>query len=150
MVSVLTTSINVLSKSKSKNYVTWIANLTKLFLSVYVHKYINSKCIGIWKYNQVCLLCILRNELKVHSYFHIMSKLLNCNYYPKMQMYENQKSIFYHICQSESQIPNFMERILTTLQMFTGIYRVFTGKSKCGDFKFVRIAYVYLQSPQKL
>ena len=27
-------SINVLSKSKSRNYVTWITNLTKLFLSV--------------------------------------------------------------------------------------------------------------------
>ena len=36
LVLVLRTSINVLSKSKSKNYVTWIANLTKLFLSVYV------------------------------------------------------------------------------------------------------------------
>ena len=36
LVSVLRTSINVLSKSKSKNYVTWIANLTKLFLSVYL------------------------------------------------------------------------------------------------------------------
>ena len=36
LVSVLRTSINVLSKSKYKNYVTWIANLTKLFLSVYV------------------------------------------------------------------------------------------------------------------
>ena len=35
-VSVLRTSINVPSKSKSRNYVTWIANLTKLFLSVYV------------------------------------------------------------------------------------------------------------------
>ena len=35
LVSVLRTSINVLSKSKSKNYVTWIANLTKLFLSVW-------------------------------------------------------------------------------------------------------------------
>ena len=35
LVSVLRASINVLSKSKSKNYVTWIANLTKLFLSVY-------------------------------------------------------------------------------------------------------------------
>ena len=34
LVSVLRTSINVLSKSKSRNYVTWIANLTKLFLSV--------------------------------------------------------------------------------------------------------------------
>ena len=34
LVSVLRTSINVLSKSKSKNYVTWIANLTKLFQSV--------------------------------------------------------------------------------------------------------------------
>ena len=34
LVSVLRTSINVLSKSKSKNYVTWIANVTKLFLSV--------------------------------------------------------------------------------------------------------------------
>ena len=31
MVSVLRTSINVLSKSKSRNYVTWIANLTKYF-----------------------------------------------------------------------------------------------------------------------
>ena len=35
LVSVLRTSINVLSKSKSRNYVTWIANLTKLFLSVH-------------------------------------------------------------------------------------------------------------------
>ena len=35
LVSVPRTSINVLSKSKSKNYVTWIANLTKLFLSVF-------------------------------------------------------------------------------------------------------------------
>ena len=35
LVSVLRTSINVLSKSKSRNYVTWIANLTKLFLSVW-------------------------------------------------------------------------------------------------------------------
>ena len=35
LVSVLRTSINVLSKSKSRNYVTWIANVTKLFLSVY-------------------------------------------------------------------------------------------------------------------
>ena len=36
LVLVLRTSINVLSKSKSRNYVTWIANLTKLFLSVYL------------------------------------------------------------------------------------------------------------------
>ena len=35
LVSVPRTRINVLSKSKSKNYVTWIANLTKLFLSVW-------------------------------------------------------------------------------------------------------------------
>ena len=35
LLSVLRTSINVLSKSKSRNYVTWIANLTKSFLSVY-------------------------------------------------------------------------------------------------------------------
>ena len=34
LVSVLRTSINVLSKSKARNYVTWISNLTKLFLSV--------------------------------------------------------------------------------------------------------------------
>ena len=32
-----------------------------------------------------------------------------------------------------------------TLQMFTGVYRVFTGKSECGDFKFMGIA-CYLQS----
>ena len=37
LVSVLRTSTNVLSKSKSKNYVTWIPNLTKLFLSVRHH-----------------------------------------------------------------------------------------------------------------
>ena len=37
LVSVLRTSINVLSKSKSRNYVTWIANLTRLFLSVFRH-----------------------------------------------------------------------------------------------------------------
>ena len=42
LVSVLRTSINVLSKSKSKNYVTWIANLTKLFLSVMVCMYSSS------------------------------------------------------------------------------------------------------------
>ena len=35
LVSVLRTSIHVLSKSKSKYCVTWIANLTKSFLSVY-------------------------------------------------------------------------------------------------------------------
>ena len=38
LVSVLRTSINVLSKCKSRNYVTWIANLTKLFLSVQVKR----------------------------------------------------------------------------------------------------------------
>ena len=32
-----------------------------------------------------------------------------------------------------------------TMQMFTGIYRVFTGKSECRDFKFMGIA-CYLQS----
>ena len=32
--SVLRTSTNVLSKSKSRNCVTWIPNVTKLFLSV--------------------------------------------------------------------------------------------------------------------
>ena len=26
--------------------------------------------------------------------------------------------------------------------MFTGIYRVFMGKSKCGDFKFMGIACI--------
>ena len=34
LVTVLRTSIVVLSKSKSNHFVTWIANLTKLFLSV--------------------------------------------------------------------------------------------------------------------
>ena len=29
---------------------------------------------------------------------------------------------------------------LLTLQMFTGIYKVSVGKSKCGDFKFMGIA----------
>ena len=28
------------------------------------------------------------------------------------------------------------------LQMFTGVYRVFTGKSECGDFKFMGIACI--------
>ena len=28
----------------------------------------------------------------------------------------------------------------STLQMFAGIYRDFAGKSKCGNFKFTRIA----------
>ena len=28
---------------------------------------------------------------------------------------------------------------LCTLQMFTGVYRVSTGKSECGDFKFMGI-----------
>ena len=31
---------------------------------------------------------------------------------------------------------------MSTLQMFTGIYRVSTGKSKCGDFKFMGIACI--------
>ena len=31
---------------------------------------------------------------------------------------------------------------LTTLQMFAGIYRVFTGKSECGDFKFTGIVCI--------
>ena len=44
LVSVLRTSINVLSKSKSKNYVTWIANLTKLFLSVFTIFFLLLKC----------------------------------------------------------------------------------------------------------
>ena len=30
--------------------------------------------------------------------------------------------------------------MLFTLQMFTEVYRVFTGKSECGDFKFMGIA----------
>ena len=34
---------------------------------------------------------------------------------------------------------------IVTLQMFTGKYGVFTGKSECGDFKFTGIA-CYLQS----
>ena len=29
-----------------------------------------------------------------------------------------------------------------TLQMFAGIYRVFTGKLECGDFKFTGIACI--------
>ena len=29
-----------------------------------------------------------------------------------------------------------------TLKMFAGIYRVFTGKSECGDFKFMGIACI--------
>ena len=42
LVSILRTSINVLSKSKSRNCVTWIANLTKLFLSVYTKSLVNT------------------------------------------------------------------------------------------------------------
>ena len=34
-----------------------------------------------------------------------------------------------------------------TLQIFTGIYRVFIGKSKCGDFKFLGIACYILAIP---
>ena len=30
-----------------------------------------------------------------------------------------------------------------TLQMFTGVYRVFAGKLKCGDFKFMGIACIH-------
>ena len=30
----------------------------------------------------------------------------------------------------------------TTLQMFTGVYRVSAGKSECGDFKFMGIACI--------
>jgi hypothetical protein len=31
---------------------------------------------------------------------------------------------------------------INTLQIFAGIYRVFAGKSECGDFKFTRIACI--------
>ena len=31
---------------------------------------------------------------------------------------------------------------ITTLQMFTGNYRVFAGKSECRDFKFIGIACI--------
>ena len=48
LVSVLRTSINVLSKSKSKNYVTWIANLTKLFLSVQLYATSLQKAKNAW------------------------------------------------------------------------------------------------------
>ena len=30
----------------------------------------------------------------------------------------------------------------STLQICAGIYRVFTGKSECGDFKFTGFAYI--------
>ncbi len=30
--------------------------------------------------------------------------------------------------------------VLVTQQIFTGIYKVFMGKSECGDFKFMGIA----------
>ena len=33
-------------------------------------------------------------------------------------------------------------RTTPTLQMFTGNYRDFTGKSECGDFKFMGIACI--------
>ena len=32
--------------------------------------------------------------------------------------------------------------VALTLQMFTGVYRVSAGKSECGDFKFMGIAYI--------
>ena len=38
-----------------------------------------------------------------------------------------------------------MPNLHNTLQMFTGVYSVFTGKSECGDFKFMGIA-CYSQS----
>jgi len=47
LVAVLRTSINVLSKSKSRNYVTWIVNLTKLFLSVYHSQFFGRKGEGL-------------------------------------------------------------------------------------------------------
>ena len=50
VVSVLRTSINVLSKSKSKNYVTWIANLTKSFLSVLRWHFIQYKLWQKWMF----------------------------------------------------------------------------------------------------
>ena len=34
-------------------------------------------------------------------------------------------------------------KIITTLKMFIGIYRVFTGKSECGDFKITGIAGIH-------
>ena len=46
LVSALRISTNVLSKSKSKNHVTWIANLTKLFLSVLLQAF-NEICAGV-------------------------------------------------------------------------------------------------------
>ena len=35
-----------------------------------------------------------------------------------------------------------ISRNASTLQMFTGNYRVFAGKSECGDFKFMGIACI--------
>ena len=56
LVSVLRTSINVLWKSKSKNYVTWIANLIKLFLSVQFHKYtVSFQCVFFPLFMRKCI-----------------------------------------------------------------------------------------------
>ena len=61
LVSVLRTSINVLSKSKSKNYITWIANLTKLFLSVYCTYYRAMHGILLCRYLWgICFVCTLK------------------------------------------------------------------------------------------
>ena len=56
LVSVLRTSINVLWKSKSRNYVTWIANLIKLFLSVQFHKYtVSFQCVFFPLFMRKCI-----------------------------------------------------------------------------------------------
>ena len=47
----------------------------------------------------------------------------------------------------QAVIYNDVHHIQHALQMFIAIYRVFTGKSECGDFKFTGIA-CYLQSLQ--
>ena len=46
---------------------------------------------------------------------------------------------------SQTTFANFANYWPPTLQMFTGFYRVFKGKSECGDFKFMGIA-CYSQS----
>ena len=77
LVSVLRTSISVLLKSKSRNYVIWITNLTKLFLSVYHCTKMDEMCFentSAWKYFN-SLWAVFQNGISHPSSFHLMMTL---------------------------------------------------------------------------
>ena len=88
LLSVLRTSINVLSKSKSRNYVTWIANLIKLFLSVQFHKYtVSFQCVFFPLFMRKC---IRSNWLsKQEHIFIILKDLVIINFLLISYFYKN-------------------------------------------------------------